>query len=251
MNRNDSPTRTTAKGQPPSIRSPGSDRLSTFEELAAVGRREAIRLAADRRRAAQTQLERAVGCSGIPKRFLDRTFNGFRAATPEQRRALAVCRDYAERFDTVRNRGRCLLLVGGPGTGKTHLACAILAQVIRAGHTGLFLSVSAALRLIRDAYSPRAQRSESEVFALLTQPDLLVLDEVGVAIGSEDKRRAMLFDLLDTRYAEMRPSLLIGNLTAAEMAAYLGERIMDRLLELGSATVPFTWPSHRRVHGHV
>jgi DNA replication protein DnaC len=162
-----------------------------------------------------------------------------------------VCRDYAERFAEVRDRGSCLLLVGGPGTGKTHLACAILAEVIRAGHTGLFLSVSAALRLIRDAYSPRAQRSESEAFALLTAPDLLVLDEVGLAIGNEVKRRAMLFDVLDTRYAEMRPSLLIGNLTATEMEAYLGERIMDRLLELGSATVPFTWPSHRRAQQDV
>ncbi len=223
----------------------------SVEELAAVGRREAIRLVVDRRRAAQTQLERAVGRSGIPRRFLDRTFAGYAAGTPEQRQALAVCRAYAECFDEVRDRGACLLLVGGPGTGKTHLACAILAEVIRAGHTGLFLSVSAALRLIRDAYSPRARRSESEAFALLTAPDLLVLEEVGVAIGNEDKRRAMLFDVLDTRYAEMRPSLLIGNLTVTEMSTYLGERIMDRLLELGSATVPFTWASHRRAQPDV
>ncbi len=191
------------------------------------------------------QLERAVGRCGIPRRFLDRTFAGYAAGTPGQRQALAVCRAYAERFDEVRGRGNCLLLVGGPGTGKTHLACAILSEVIRAGHTGLFMSVSAALRMIREAYSPRAQRSESESFALLTTPDLLVLDEVGVAIGNESKRRSMLFDVLNTRYAEMRPSILIGNLTATEMAAYLGERITDRLLELGSATVPFTWPSHR------
>jgi DNA replication protein DnaC len=102
------------------------------------------------------------------------------------------------------------------------------------------------LRLIRDTYSPRAQRSESEAFALLTAPDLLVLDEVGVAIGNDAKRHALLFDVLDTRYAEMRPSILIGNLTVPEMEAYLGERVMDRLLELGSATVLFTWPSHRR-----
>ena len=247
MNRSaDSPTRTTAKGQRPSIKSPGFGALLSAEELAAVGRREAIRCAAERRRAAQHQLERAVGRCGIPRRFLDRTFAGFEAVTSEQKQALAACCAYAEDFEQVRLRGTCLLLTGGPGTGKTHLACAILSEVIRAGHTGLFMSLSAALRLIRDAYSPRAQRSESEAFALLTAPDLLVLDEVGVAIGNATTRRAMLFDVLNARYGEMRPTILIGNLTAAEMEAYLGERIMDRLLELGSAIVPFTWASHRR-----
>ena len=210
-----------------------------------------MRFATERRRAAQQQLERDVGRCGIPKRFLDRTFAGFEAVTAEQRQALAACRAYAEDFEQVRQRGTCLLLAGGPGSGKTHLACAILADVIRAGHTGLFMAVSAALRMIRDAYSPRAQRSEIEAFALLTAPDLLVLDEVGVAIGNESKRRAMLFDVLNTRYAEMRPSLLIGNLTVTEMSTYLGERIMDRLLELGSATVSFTWASHRRAQPDV
>ncbi len=239
-------TRTTPAGPPRWLKSPGSDPRLSAEELAAVGQREASRLAIERRRAAQRQLERAMGRSGIPRRFLDRTFAGYEADTPEQRQALAVCRAYAASFGELMDRGSCLLLVGGPGTGKTHLACAILASVIRAGYTGLFMSVSAALRMIRDAYSPRAQRSESESFSLLTAPDLLVLDEVGVAIGNETKRRAMLFDVLNTRYAEMRPTLLIGNLTATEMEAYLGERIMDRLLELGSATVPFTWASHRR-----
>lgn len=210
-----------------------------------------MRLAAERRRTAQRRLEREVGCCGIPRRFLDRTFAGFEAVTAEQRQALAACRAYADDFEQVHRRGACLLLSGGPGTGKTHLACAILAGVIRAGHTGLFMAVSAALRMIRDAYSPRAQRSESEAFALLSAPDLLVLDEVGVTIGNPATRRAMLFDVLNARYAEMRPSLLIGNLSAAEMQSYLGERIMDRLLELDSALVPFTWDSHRRGRSDV
>ena len=87
---------------------------------------------------------------------------------------------------------------------------------------------------MRDAFSPRGQRSETEALALLTAVDLLVLDEVGVAIGNAVTRRAMLFDVLNARYGEMHPTILIGNLTAAEMEAYLGERIMDRLLELGS-----------------
>jgi DNA replication protein DnaC len=118
--------------------------------------------------------------------------------------------------------------------------------VIRAGHTGLFLSVSGALGIIRDAYSPRGQRTEIEALALLTAVDLLVLDEVGVAIGHPATRRAMLFDVLNERCGEMRPTILIGNLTATELEAYLGERIMERLMDLGSIMVPFTWSSHRR-----
>ena len=118
--------------------------------------------------------------------------------------------------------------------------------MIRAGHTGLFLSVSAALRIIRDAYSPRGQRTETEALALLTAVDLLVLDEVGVAIGNAATRRAMLFDVLNERYGETRPTILIGNLTSAELEDYLGERIMERLMDLGTAMVPFTWSSHRR-----
>jgi DNA replication protein DnaC len=204
------------------------------------------RLADERRAARQAELERALGRAGIPRRFQGRGFADYRAAGPEQQAALAVCRGYAERFEEALAHGRCLLLVGGPGTGKTHLACAILAAVIGAGRSGLFIAVSEALRLIRDAYSPRAARSESEAFALLTEPDLLVLDEVGVAIGDGEKRQAMLFDVLNARYGAQRPTVLIGNLTAAELGAYLGERIMDRLLESGSAVVPFTWASHRR-----
>jgi DNA replication protein DnaC len=216
------------------------------EELAAFGQREAARLAFERRRAAQAALERAVGRSGIPPRFLDRNFANFVAATTEQRQALAVCRAYADGFEQRRARGGGLLLLGGPGTGKTHLACAILAQVIQAGHTGLFLPVSGALRIIRDAFSPRGQRTESEALALLTAVDLLVLDEVGVAIGNAATRRAMLFDVLNDRYGAMRPTILIGNLTFAELERHLGERIMERLMDLGSAMVPFTWSSHRR-----
>jgi DNA replication protein DnaC len=187
-----------------------------------------------------------VGRSGIPRRFRDRTFENYSAATAAQRQALDVCRAYADGFEQMRASGGGLLLLGGPGTGKTHLACAILAQVIQAGHTGLFLPVSGALRVIRDAFSPRGQRTETEALALLAAVDLLVLDEVGIAIGNASTRRAMLFDVLNDRYGEMRPTILIGNLTSAELERYLGERIMERLMDLGSAMVPFTWSSHRR-----
>jgi DNA replication protein DnaC len=48
----------------------------------------------------------------------------------------------------------------------------------------------------------------------------------------------MLFDVLNARYNELRPTILIGNLTARSWRRYLGERIMERLMDLGSAWSP-------------
>ena len=213
--------------------------------MRALSRQAVAELAQERRATRQAAVERAIGRAGIPRRFRSHSFGDYRADSVEQLRALTLAQDYAANFAAVREKGNCLLLVGGPGTGKTHLACAILSRIIRDGYSGLFLTISEGLRLIRSTYSPGAERTEIQVFEMLTSPDLLVLDEVGVAIGNETTRRAMLFDVLNARYGELRPTILIGNLTAAKMEAYLGERIIDRLLELGSATVPFTWPSHR------
>lgn len=230
------------------IKSPGSraSTLMTFESLAECRRQAVEELLAERAQDAQQRLERAVGQSGIPERFREKSFAHFEVVTAKQRRVLQACRTYAEQLATHRSRGANLLLLGGPGTGKTHLACAILAQVIRAGRTGVFMSVSGALRLVRDTYSPASTRTESEAFAPLIQTDLLVLDEAGVGIGKDEKRQAMLFDLLDSRYGAMRSTILIGNLTPEELQTYLGERLLDRFYEGESAMLSLRWPSYRR-----
>ena len=230
----------------PTGRVPGETAPVTRSELEAASRAAMAELSRERRAARQAAMERAIGRAGIPRRFRHHSFDDYVANDEAQLRALTLAREYAANFAAIRERGNCLLLVGGPGTGKTHLACAILGQVITAGHSGLFLTVSEGLRLIRSTYSPGASQNEAQVFETLTGPDLLVLDEVGVGIGNDAKRRAMLFDVLNARYGEMRPTILIGNLTAAEMEDYLGERIMERLMDLGSIMVPFTWSSHRR-----
>ena len=100
----------------------GSTPLPSAEDLAAFGRHEAVRSAAERRASAQSELERALGRAGIPARFAGRDFACYRAETRDQQRALAISQAYAERFAGVRARGACLVLVGGPGTGKTHPA---------------------------------------------------------------------------------------------------------------------------------
>ena len=71
-----------------------------------------------------------------------------------------------------------------------------------------------------------------------TDCGLLILDEVGIQAGTENERN-ILFDVLNTRYADMRPTIVISNLKLVEITNYLGTRIIDRLSENGGQVVPF------------
>jgi DNA replication protein DnaC len=78
----------------------------------------------------------------------------------------------------------------------------------------------------------------------MTDMDLLILDEIGVQFGSETERN-LLFDVLNERYEDCKPTLLLSNLPKQDVAKYLGERVMDRLREDGGRVVVFDWESHR------
>lgn len=199
-----------------------------------------------RREALERQLEvrRLTGLAGIPPRFADRSFAAYQAETTGQRTALGVCRRFAQDFPAQRERGRSLVLTGGPGTGKTHLACAI-ANAVMADHLAVarFVTVSDMLRRIKETYRKDATMGEGEVIRGFVACDLLVLDEIGVQVGSEHEK-LLLFEVLNGRYQELRPTILLSNLSADELEDFLGHRVMDRFRECGTV-LAFDWDSYR------
>ena len=77
----------------------------------------------------------------------------------------------------------------------------------------------------------------------LLSPGLLILDEVGVQLGTEHEMR-ILFEVVNERYADCLPTILISNLDEAELLKFTGARLMDRVRD-GGAVVAFDWESHR------
>lgn len=187
------------------------------------------------------KLERA----GIPKRFQSKTLDAYVPTLEGQHKAKAWARDYANNFGDTVASGRSALLIGRPGTGKSHLAVGIALHVLEKGGTAWFGTVQQAVRSVKDTWSKGNAKTESDAIRAMTAPDLLVLDEVGVQFGS-DFEQHLLFDVLNDRYANMRPTILLSNLDADEVQKFLGERVIDRLREDGGKVMVFDWDSYRK-----
>jgi DNA replication protein DnaC len=188
------------------------------------------------------RLEEAIGSAGIPLRFRQRTFDAFVAATDPQRRALAIARKFADELPNDR-RGAGLIFAGLPGTGKSHLAAAVMLR--HAGRMSMqYVTCMGLIRAVRDTWRKDGDRSEREVIRMLgDEVRLLVIDEVGVQNGSDNEQN-IIFEVLDKRYSGMLPTILLTNQDKDGFKSFVGERVFDRLIET-SRWVAFDWASYR------
>ncbi|MNJ37058.1 DNA replication protein DnaC [compost metagenome] len=192
-----------------------------------------------------------LGDALVPKRFRGKTFETYQASDPGQAKALARCRLYVEQFEKNLEAGRSVILVGRPGTGKTHLGVSI-AQAVMAttGHTAAYRTLGGVLQAIRATFDGDSGHSEGSILDALIRPTLLVLDEVGASKESPSEfELSRLFSIINGRYERMLPTIVISNLDASELPAAMGERSADRLREGGGFVLPFTWESHRGKEG--
>lgn len=211
-------------------------------EIARVKREDRERQRAEAERAFIA--DRLIGSSGIPARFADRTLGSYAATDRGQKFALTVCKRFVDDFTEQAKIGRSLVMTGEPGTGKTHLACAVARAVIESyGVPAKFVTVSDMLRCIKETYRRDSDVSERDVIERYSRVGLLVVDELGVQIGSEHEK-LLLFEVLNARYQELLPTILISNLSADDLEEFLGHRVMDRYRECG-VVLAFDWASYR------
>jgi DNA replication protein DnaC len=146
--------------------------------------------------------------ANIPKRYQHCTLANFTVYNNSLEKAVTLARRVAESFPVV---SRGLLLEGQPGVGKTHLAVAVLKQVIAtSGARGLFYDTRELLRLIRSTYDPSIRTTELEVLRPVMHADLLVLDDLGAEKTSEWVDETMNL-IVNTRYNERRLTIFSSN----------------------------------------
>jgi len=185
----------------------------------------------------------------VPKRYQPATLENYRIYDKKQNKVIDSISRYAS---SVFNNGNCgnAILLGGVGTGKTHLAVACGKKIAESGYLTLYTDVGSMFSCIRAAYSQvpgDRSESESEKISRFVDPDYLILDEVGVSRNT-DWEQEIFFRILGERYNQMKPMMLISNFQEEHFETFLGERLISRLIDKSSGdylNLSFDWEDYR------
>lgn len=160
-----------------------------------------------------------VDASGIPTQYRSCSLKSFQphdsdpGVTDQLMAAVDACRRYVDGFlqedGTFRYTG--LLFVGPPGVGKTHLAVAVLLEIVkRFGRHGRFVDFTNLIQDIQATFDSSSRESQRDVLDPVVGADILVLDELG-AQKPTAWVQDILYYVINTRYTERRPTLFTTN----------------------------------------
>lgn len=198
--------------------------------------------AEQKERAEKARLQRLENC-GVSKRNIGKTFATFNVNHEGQQKALDTCKALC---NSIKSGGRApnMFMIGSVGTGKTHLSASMIHNLLP-NHTVKHVRMIDLMRQLKDTWRRDSDVSETDVINHYANLDLLIIDEVGIQFGS-DAEKMFIFDIINGRYDNIKPTVLISNLDLQNLKATLGDQVIDRLREDGGKVVVFDWQSLRK-----
>jgi DNA replication protein DnaC len=179
-----------------------------------------------------------VAAAGIPERYRVCNFANFSDTNASLKKAKSIAREFVDTWPGV-DAG--LLLLGPSGLGKTHLACAVLSDLVsKKGVTGLYVDFSDLLMKIQTSFRPDADLSKESILSPMAEAELLVLDELGTS-KPHPWVLDVLYNLLNTRYNRKKITIATSNFEDEpdvksgerdRLEDRIGSRIRSRLFEM-------------------
>lgn len=161
--------------------------------------------------------------SGMKLTSLDDMDLSFYKEQLPMKRLLDFCREYGENFAV---NSDSLLLFGPTGVGKTHVSLALAKIAAEKGFTVVYGPAQQLLgRIEREHFG----KAEGDTASLLTEAELLVLDDLGTELTTPFYQTA-LYDIINARLLTERPTIISTNLSPAELQGRYGVQIASRIL---------------------
>jgi len=150
-----------------------------------------------------------VKAASLPRLYDGCTLSNYKPVTGNASQLRAFNHAY-RLVESYPGDGRGLLLMGSCGVGKTHLAVAVLRELLGKGIKCLFYDFGALLKAIQATYNPNTQTSELEILSPVFDAEALVLDELGASKPTEWVLDTML-QIIRARYNDRRLTIFTSN----------------------------------------
>jgi len=232
---------------PKEIRDPNTDELILLvpaEQHGCAG--ETAHLEAQAAELAKTELATVRAWVGLSPKLATCTFNSYKTNTPDRNRQKAVMWSFVHGLIEKQLDGHNWVVMCGPcGTGKTHLAAAVLNHLVTLGaHKSLFVSWVDYLNRIKASFDPQSPERTGDLRRRLHSAKLLIIDDLD-KVKVTDWARETLYDVLNRRYDRNLATVMTCNAQASDLMTLLGAPNFDRFCEVQYAVVEFKGKSYR------
>ena len=157
----------------------------------------------------ETKRNEWLDAIGVKDNYTKATLDNYYPSTPSQTEALNACKQLDCGEITK------LVLLGGNGVGKTHLASALVKK-----HNGLLITAYEMFATYRQCFTGKA--SELDVIKKFSRLPLLAIDEYGRTKGSEAEENFMSA-IIDNRHSNNLPTVILSNLIRKRDCIFFGK----------------------------
>ena len=185
-------------------------------------------------------------CRRVGRRYAQCWFDNYEVGndkwTPNRKYALQSAWDYASLFIADKNTSKNLIMMGSCGTGKDHLAVAVVRQILSLGINVKYIRGSVLCGQCREHNLEHG----SDVPHDTLNVEMLVISDIepNPNKASDFEERALI-SLIDYRYAQMLPTVVTSNaVSKIRLGEIIGVRTVSRLLH-DAMFVPMTWDDYR------